>query len=244
MHRQADRGVRPGRPAATTRGELERVALALFRRDGFDATTVDGIAEAAGIGRRTFFRYFASKNDVVWGDFDAGLAALRERLAAESGRPLLDALRVAVLAFNALDPAQAPWHRERMELILRVPALQAHSTLRYRAWRDVVAEYVAVRVGQLPGALLPQLVAHSCLAAALTAYEQWLQHPEADLAALLQEALDALDGRWAVVPSSRLSATAAGRARRGSLGPAGRADRGRSTTARPVGSRRCSPAAW
>ena len=194
----AERGARPGRPAATSRADLERVALGLFRRDGFEATTVDGIAEAAGIGRRTFFRYFASKNDVVWGDFDAGLATLRERLAAESGRPLLDALRVAVLAFNALDPTQTPWHRERMELILRVPALQAHSTLRYRAWREVVAEYVGARVGEAPGALLPQLVAHSCLGAALTAYEQWLGCPEAELAPLLAEALEALDGRGAV----------------------------------------------
>ncbi len=172
------------------------MALALFRRDGFDATTVDGIAEAAGIGRRTFFRYFASKSDVVWGDFDAGLAALRERLAAEAARPLLDALRVAVLAFNAFAPEQTAWHRERMGLILRVPALQAHSTLRYRAWREVVAEHAADRLGQQPADLLPQLVAHSCLGAALTAYEQWLHDLDADLAPLLEEALSALDGRW------------------------------------------------
>lgn len=188
---------RGGRPAATSRAELEQVALDLFAERGFEATTVDDIAAAAGIGRRTFFRYYSSKNDVVWGDFDAGLATLRERLAAESGRPLLDALRVAVLAFNALEPEQAPWHRERMELILRVPALQAHSTLRYRAWREVVAEHAAARLGQTPADLLPQLVAHSCLGAALTAYEQWLHDPAADLAPLLEEALCALDGRWA-----------------------------------------------
>ncbi len=172
------------------------MALDLFRERGFDATTVDDVAEAAGIGRRTFFRYFASKNDVVWGDFERGLSALRERLARSDDRPLLDALREAVLAFNALGPDEEPYHRERMPLILQVPALQAHSTLRYAAWRDVVAEYAARRLAEPADALLPQLVAHVCLGAALTAYEQWLRDDGADLQVLLDAALGALDGRW------------------------------------------------
>ena len=196
MTSQQDRAVRPGRPAATSRAQLERVALDLFRERGFDATTVDDVAEAAGIGRRTFFRYFASKNDVVWGDFDRSLSALRERLALETDRPLLDALREAVLAFNALDPEQEPYHRERMQLILEVPALQAHSTLRYAAWREVVAQYAGQRLGQPAIALLPQLVAHVCLGAAITAYEQWLRDDAAELSVLLDAALRALDGSW------------------------------------------------
>ncbi len=188
---------RPGRPAVTTRAELEQVALELFAERGFDETTVDDIASAAGIGRRTLFRYYSSKNDLVWGEFDAGLCALRRHLAAtDPDRPLLDALREAVLAFNTLDAEQEPWHRDRMALILRVPALQAHGTLRYAAWRDVVAEHVADRLGQRRSALLPQLVGHLCLGAALTAYEQWLDDPGADLSALLDEAMRALDGSW------------------------------------------------
>jgi len=173
------------------------VALALFVERGFDATTVDDIAAVAGIARRTFFRYYASKNDVVWGDFDAGLEALRVRLAgAEPGLPMLDVLREAVLAFNAVDQAEEPRHRDRMDLILRVPALQAHSTLRYAAWRDVVAEFAGRRLGAAPGELLPQLVGHSCLGAALTAYEQWLQRPGSRLPELLDQALQALAGDW------------------------------------------------
>ena len=195
-----DAAVRPGRRPATTRAELAQVALAMFTERGFDETTVEDIAAAAGIGRRTFFRYFASKNDVVWGDFEHGLVALRARLAAgDPGRPLLDELREAVLAFNQLDASEVPWHRDRMTLILRVPALQAHSTLRYRAWRSVVADFVAERLGAAPDDLLPQLVAHSCLGAALTAYEQWLQRPGTDLPPLLDQAMRALDGRWAGV---------------------------------------------
>ena len=49
--------------------------------------------------------------------------------------PLMDAIRVALIDFNEVSPAQIPLHRRRMELILRVPALLAHSTLRFAAWR-------------------------------------------------------------------------------------------------------------
>jgi len=189
---------RPGRPSVTTRLQLEQVALTLFTERGFGATTVDDVALAAGIGRRTFFRYFASKNDAVWGEFEQGLAELREHFASvPPGQPLLDALREAVLGFNRFDAQELPWHRERMTLILRVPALQAHSTLRYAAWRGVVAEFAGRRLGQAPGALLPQLIAHSCLGAAMTAYEQWLASPGSDLEQLLDSALRALDGAWA-----------------------------------------------
>jgi hypothetical protein len=80
-----------------------------------------------------------------------------------------------------------------MSLILYVPALQAHSTLRYARWRAVVAEFAAVRLGASPGDLGPRLVGHVALAAAVTAYEQWLARPDADLTLLLTAAFDAVD---------------------------------------------------
>lgn len=187
--------MRPGRPAVTSRGELELVALELFAERGFDATTVDDVAEAAGIGRRTFFRYFASKNDVVWGDFDAALQHLRAALAdVPPEAPLLEGIRAAVLAFNRLPPGAEPQHRVRMAMVLHTPALQAHSTLRYAGWRAVIAEHVADRSGVAADDFGPQLLAHQVLACALAAYEQWLGHAESDLAALLDEALRTLPG--------------------------------------------------
>jgi len=188
--------VKQGRPAATTRGELELVALQLFAERGFDATTVDDVAEAAGIGRRTFFRYFASKNDVVWGDFDAALDNLRAQLAAVPGEvPLMDGLREAVKAFNQLPEGAEPQHRVRMAMVLHTPALQAHSTLRYAGWRAVIAQHVAARVGAQPGDFGPALLAHQVLASAVAAYEQWLDRPGSDLQALLDEALRTLADR-------------------------------------------------
>lgn len=184
-----------GRPPATTRADIERAAFALFAERGFDDTTVDDIATAAGIGRRTFFRYFRSKNDVVWGEFDRGLEQLRATLeAADDAVPWWDVLRVAVVAFNALPPEQAALHRERMELILHVPALQAHSTLMYARWRDVVAQFVARRTSDKPDAFLPRLIGHAALAAAVAAYEQWLTEPGASLEALLGDAMRWLAG--------------------------------------------------
>jgi mycofactocin system transcriptional regulator len=180
----------PGRRPVTSRGELEYVAFALFAEKGFEQTTVDDIAAAAGIGRRTFFRYFPSKNDVPWGDFERELGRMRDRLrACPPEVPLMDAIRLALVDFNRVDPGQIPWHRRRMALILRVPALLAHSTLRFAAWRDVVAEFAAERSGQRPDGLAPQAIAYAVLGVAIAAYEQWLDHTDADLSVLLDSAM-------------------------------------------------------
>jgi TetR/AcrR family transcriptional regulator, regulator of mycofactocin system len=180
----------PGRRRATSRAELEQVAFALFAVRGFDATTVDEIAAAAGIGRRTFFRYFPSKNDIPWGAFEDELERMRVRLkACPPEVPLADAIRVALIDFNRVAPEQVPLHRRRMELILRVPTLLAHSTLRFTAWREVVAEFVAERTGRRQDDLAPQAVAHAVLGVAVAAYEHWLDDQGSDLPALLDDAM-------------------------------------------------------
>ena len=190
----------PGRRRVTSREELEETAFELFAVRGFEATTVDEIAAAAGIGRRTFFRYFPSKNDIPWGAFELELERMRARLrACPPEVPLMDAIREALVDFNRVDDAQVPLHRRRMELILRVPTLFAHSTLRFTAWREVIAEFVASRTGQRTGRLAPQAIAHAVLGVAVAAYEHWLDDPAADLATLLNDAMrqlaDAFAGR-------------------------------------------------
>lgn len=180
----------PGRPRRTTPADVERVALQLFAGQGYERTTMEEVAAAAGIGRRTLFRYFPSKKDLVWGEFDSGLDVLAKRLAAsDRDRPLFETLRAEILAFNALDPAIVALHKARMRLILRVPDLQAHGTLRYAQWRAVVASHVAARTGSDVHDLVPQTTAHAMLAACLTAYEVWLDGG-ADLQELLGSALD------------------------------------------------------
>src|SRR3954447_4922718 len=91
-------------PPATTHAEVAHVALELFARDGFDATTMDDVAAAVGIGRRTLFRYYASKNDLVWGEFDRVMEALRAHLDSAGAAPPLTALRRADLGPHRYPP--------------------------------------------------------------------------------------------------------------------------------------------
>lgn len=186
-----------GRPPSTTHAELERLGIALFATRGFDETSVDDIAAAAGIGRRTFFRYFASKTDLVWGDFDAGCARMAALLAqTPAAVPLLDALRRTVVDFNRVEPGQEEHHRLRMRLILDVPTLRARSTLRFEQWRQVVEEFAAARLGGTPDDLLPRTLGHCALGCALAAYEEWLRSPGADLAELLDTTFGSLAGAF------------------------------------------------
>lgn len=181
---------RLGRRPATTRAALEEAALTLFARDGFDETSVEAIAAAAGIARRTVFRYCTSKTDLVWGDFEAGLERMRRQLhTTDDSVPIAQAIRSAVVDFNWLPPEQVPLHRQRMTLILRVSTLRANSTLRFAQWRQVVAEFAGQRLAVSPESLLPRTLAHCALGAAVAAYECWLDDPASDLAALLDEAL-------------------------------------------------------
>ncbi len=188
----------PGRRRATSRAELEETAFGLFAAHGFEATTVDEIAAAAGIGRRTFFRYFPSKNDIPWGAFEHELERMRVRLkACPPEVPLMDAIRGALIDFNRIAPGAQPLHRRRMELILRVPALLAHSTLRFAAWRAVIAEFAAERTGCRPDDLAPQAIAHAVLGVSVAAYEHWLDDQSADLGTLLDDAMRQLGSAFA-----------------------------------------------
>jgi TetR/AcrR family transcriptional regulator, regulator of mycofactocin system len=75
-----------------------------------------------------------------------------------------------------------------MRLITGVPALQAHSTLRYAEWRAVIADFVAGRLGCEPTDLVPQTVAHAALGTSMAAFLVWVDDPSTDLTANLDEA--------------------------------------------------------
>lgn len=177
-----------GRRRITTMTHIAEVAIDLFNERGFDDTSVDDIAAAAGIARRTVFRYYPSKNAIAWGDFDIYLGELRALLAAiPDDLSIAEALQRALIDFNSVPGTELPRHRRRMALLLEVPALQAHSMLMYAEWRQVIAEFCAGRLGVDANAPTPQTIAWMTLGTALAAYEQWLASPDADLDALLIE---------------------------------------------------------
>lgn len=182
-----------GRPEVTSHAEIEQAAFRLFAERGFEATTLDAIAAEVGVGRRTLFRYYSSKNDIPWGQFDRTLDGFRQILAdMPTDIPLHEAVHRGVLAFNEFPEDAQPSHRDRMRLILRTPALQAHSVLRYGEWRAVIAEYVAERRGLKRDDLLPRVVGHVSLALALSAYEQWLESPNTSLQRVLEQAMTSI----------------------------------------------------
>jgi mycofactocin system transcriptional regulator len=163
-----------GRRPSTSRHEVARAALGLFVAQGYDETTVDEIAAAVGVSRRTFFRYFDSKSDIVWGEFDAELHRLGDLLAAAPpDRPMLEALRMAVVQANRFPDDELEELRMRIRLIDEVPTLVAHSAVMHARWCEVVAAFVAGRVGGSSDDLLPQTVARSTLGAAMAAFNHW-----------------------------------------------------------------------
>lgn len=179
---------------------LENVALELFASQGFDETTVDELAVAGGVGRRTFFRYFPTKLDVVLGELDDGLAALVAVLTDEPGDDPVAAARAAFLAVNRYADAELPALRRRLGLIEEVPELAARATVRYRDWEQALAADAARRWGTDPSSLGAQVFGRSVVAAMRAVFSAWHVRPEADagaLGGLVDEAFDALSRGFA-----------------------------------------------
>jgi TetR/AcrR family transcriptional regulator, regulator of mycofactocin system len=182
---------RVGRRRSTTPEHITDVALELFTAHGFAEVSVDDVAHAAGIARRTLFRYYASKNAILWGDFDAHLAHLQELLDNVDPRVAMgEALRAALLAFNTFDECETVRHRQRMRVILETAELQAYSMTMYAGWREVMAGFVAARLGVKTTDPLPRTVAWTMLGVALSAYEQWLSDESVTLPEALGNAFD------------------------------------------------------
>ncbi|GGK37905.1 mycofactocin system transcriptional regulator [Nocardia camponoti] len=182
-----------GRPPRTTRRALEEIALDLFAEHGFDETTVERIASEAGVSERTFFRYFPSKVEVLWAQFDYEVKRLREAFAAvPADEPMMSAVRRIVVEANHYRAEDVPELRNRMQLLSSVPALAAGAGAHYDAWERAVGEFAASRLGASPDDLLPLAVGRTTLAAARAAFDAWLSRGDADLTIYLDQALAAL----------------------------------------------------
>jgi AcrR family transcriptional regulator len=180
-----------------TAAEIEAAALELFGERGFEAVTVDDIAAAADISRRTFFRYYAGKEDVLFHEHPRRLQELAEAFSARpAGEPALTALRQAMLSLASNVEQDRERRLRRLRIIHDSPALQAGSLGRQQKWEQAISELVAQRLGVDPAAdLRPAVVASTTLAAVRVAIGMWLAgEGRADLPALVAEALDLLDG--------------------------------------------------
>jgi AcrR family transcriptional regulator len=173
--------------------QVSRVALQLFSVHGFEQTTVDEIAKTAGMSRTSFFRYFATKEDVVlFGNEQVGhlvLAALKERPAAE---PVWVALRVALLtASGRVDLADGGL--TFVQMIIATPSIRRRQLEKQRAWQDLLAPELHRWLPAHSGPD-PDLRAHALVNAAFacleTAVEAWAaSNGRAHLPALLEQAM-------------------------------------------------------
>jgi AcrR family transcriptional regulator len=181
-----------------TRTALETAALRLFAERGYERTTVEDIADAADVAVRTFFRYFSSKQHVLFGDVAHSIVgrlrtALADRSATENP---VEAVRAALDAVDIEDDDQ---HRQivaRLRLVQQLPELLPTYQMIFHELHETIAEFVAGRTGEPANALYPQLLAGvGTLSAKATLCE--LENGEASpqaLRALRHRAYDALAG--------------------------------------------------
>jgi AcrR family transcriptional regulator len=136
------------RKKAKTRLAIREHAMALFKDQGYDKTTVEQIAAAAEVSPSTFFRYFPSKEEVVLqDDYDALLIAAFH--AQEVGVPPLQALRNAISeVFLSMPEGQQAQEAERVRLMTEVPELRARMLAQVSEMIQMLAEAVAERVGR------------------------------------------------------------------------------------------------
>ncbi|MGX1115520.1 AcrR family transcriptional regulator [Streptomyces ambofaciens] len=148
-------GTDPAEVRPPMREALVAAAFRLFLERGYEQTTVDDIVALAGVGRRSFFRYFPSKEDVVFPDHERCLTDMEAFLArspedADPVRRVCDAARL-VLRMYAENPA---FSVQRYRLTKQVPGLRAYELSVVWRYERALAEYLRGRLGGRPDGIL------------------------------------------------------------------------------------------
>jgi AcrR family transcriptional regulator len=161
---------------AEVRRELVAAAIRLFRDRGYEETTVDDIAAAAGVGRRTFFRYFPSKEDAISPDHEVGLARVAEVFdsahPAEPTAALVVRAGETVFDLYADDPQLSV---QRFRLTHEVPALRDRESARVDHYRRLFTRRLRERfAGEPDGDLRAAVTGAAVVAAHNLALRAWL----------------------------------------------------------------------
>ncbi|MGX1913313.1 TetR family transcriptional regulator [Streptomyces phaeochromogenes] len=165
------------------RDSLVAAAFQLFLERGYEQTTVDEIVALAGVGRRSFFRYFPSKEDVVFPDHERCLAEMNDFLGEGSGgggdggegdpvARVCDAARV-VLRMYAENPT---FSVQRYRLTKKVPGLRTYELSVVWRYERALAEYLRGRfAGRRDGTLRADVIAAAVVAAHNNGLRSWLR---------------------------------------------------------------------
>ncbi|MGY3200028.1 TetR family transcriptional regulator [Streptomyces sp. TE5632] len=197
------------KPAARIR--LSEAAFALFDERGYEQTTVDDIAERAGVGRTTFFRYYPAKEDVIFPDHDRMLEQIKDRLATSSHETALaavsDAVRLVLLHY--LDEGDLA--RRRYRLTSKVAALRDREIASVARYQRLFREFISNWLGDSSesASLRSELMAASVVAAHNHVLRRWLRgespDPVGEVDAAMREVLALFPG-----PQSRSETDADG----------------------------------
>lgn len=159
------------------RDEVVDVAMELFAAQGFEDTTVEQVVTAAGISKRSFFRYFGTKEDIVFGDLaEQGPMILEALRARPDDEPIWDALGHALRALGAhVDPGRGI---AIARLVLTSPGLRAAHLEKHLRWQEHLAPEVERRLGDSddPPGLRGEAIVATALACLDAATASWLQH--------------------------------------------------------------------
>jgi len=194
---EAPAGERPvglrERKKARTRAAIREHALRLFREQGYHATTVEQIAEAAEVSPSTFFRYFPTKEDVVLQD-DFDILGTQVFEAQPAGMSPIAAFRVAAeQVFISLTPEELARFRETTELTLTVPEVRARAMDEFARTIDEIAAAIARRTGRDPDDFAVRNMAGALIGVIMAATMPWAEMPSADLAERISAALAHLE---------------------------------------------------
>lgn len=184
---------RSGRPATTSHDEIAKHASALFEDRGFAAVTVTDIAVAAGIARRTFFSYFASKADAFWHEDETELISMERTLSeVDPGtEPLGKLIEISMLspAWNNKDRAAVRGH---YQMINSNPELQIGAMRFQRRWVRAIAAYIRRTTNTGPDDLLPDVAASAMISVASIVLSRWAYGDNDDLQAMFLKNIELL----------------------------------------------------
>jgi len=167
---------RRARKKQQTRDELMRHAASLFSTNGFDETTTEDIAEAADVSQRTFFRHFASKEAVLYGDMGELRSQMRAALEARPpDEPVLVAVRHAIMSLADDYEAEREQRLLQAQLAARYPSVSAYSRAVVQAeWERELIDAISTRLGADPMVdPRPEIIAGAAMSALRVSIRRW-----------------------------------------------------------------------
>jgi AcrR family transcriptional regulator len=181
------------RQKARTRAAIQAQAIRLFREQGYEATTIEQIAEAAEVAPSTCFRYFPAKEDLVLSDDYDPLIVEALRAQPPGLSPIQAARRAYRDVFAGLSDADLADVRERVALALAVPELRAAALDQFTQALKHITELVARLTERTEDDFAVNTLAWAILGVMISALFYWAEHPDSNLFALIDDALAHLE---------------------------------------------------